>query len=232
MNCPLRVLIVDDHPATREGLRAGIAGQRDLLVAGEAETWDRALQLALQLRPDVMVLDLNLPDGNGWTLIERLKSDQALPATLVLSVCEEQVYARSLLRSGARGYLMKDEPLARILQAIRDIAGGRLVASPALTNQLMQEALGGADEPPPSESAGGLGELSDRELQIFALLGRGDRNKEIAARLGLSAKSVATYKVRLFKKLGVGTTPELIERFRTSGLPPAPPSLAGGDGVS
>jgi len=219
MSTPLEILLVDDHPATREGLRLAIAAQVDLRVAGEAATWTAALRLAQELRPDVMVLDLNLPDGNGWTLIDQLKATGTLPRILILSVCDEGIYARRLLRAGARGYLMKDESLARVLQAIRDIARGQLVASPALTNQLMQEALGGAEEPSLRESADPFGELSDRELQIFALLGRGERNKEIAGRLNLSEKSVATYKVRLMKKIGVSTTPELMERFKTWGLP-------------
>jgi DNA-binding NarL/FixJ family response regulator len=217
MSAPLKILIVDDHPATRDGLRIAIVAQPDLQIAGEAATWQTAFRLAQELRPDVMVLDLNLPDGNGWTLIEQLKSTKNLPNTLVLSVCDEQIYARRLLRAGARGYLMKDEPLAIILQAIRDIARGELVASPALTKQLLQEAIGWAEEPIKTESTSSIGELSDRELQIFALLGNGDRNKEVAAHLGLSEKTVATYKVRLLKKLGVRTTPQLMERYRTWG---------------
>lgn len=220
MSAPLRVLIVDDHPLTRDGLRLVITTQTDLQVAGEAATCQAALRLAQELRPDVMVLDLNLPDGNGWALIDQLKAARALPPTLVLSVCDEQLYARRLLRSGARGYLMKDEPGAIILQAIRDVARGQLVTSPALTRQLGHEALGDPDEPAPAEAIGDLGGLSDREMQLFALLGQGERNKSIAGRLGLSEKTVATYKVRLFKKLGVKSTPELMERFRTSGLPP------------
>jgi len=220
MSAPLRILIVDDHPATRDGLRIAIVPQPDLQVVGEAATWQSALRLAHELRPDVMVLDLNLPDGNGWTLIEQLKSTKSLPSTLVLSVCDEQIYARRLLRAGARGYLMKDEPLAIVLQAIRDVASDELVASPSLTKQLMQEAIGGLEESIRTEPASGIGELSDRELQIFALLGKGERNKEVAAHLGLSEKTVATYKVRLLKKLGVSTTPQLMERFRTWGLPP------------
>jgi len=224
MSAPLKIFIVDDHASTRDGLRTAIAAQADMRVAGEAATWHNALRLAQELRPDVMVLDLNLPDGNGWTLIEQLKTDKALPATLVLSVCDEEIYARRLLRAGARGYLMKDEPLAAILQAIRDVARGKLVASSSLTNQLMQEALGGNDELVRAEPAGELDELSDRELQIFALFGRGERSKEVAARLGLSEKTVATYKVRLLKKLGVSTTPQLIERFRTWGMPADTPT--------
>jgi len=219
MSASLQILLVDDHPATRDGLRAAINAHAGLRVAGEAATWHEALHLAQELQPDVMVLDLNLPDGNGWTLIEQLKSTKSLPNTLVLSVCDEQIYARRLLRAGARGYLMKDEPLAIILQAIRTVARGQRVASQTLMNQLVQEALGSPDEPIQAEPAGGVAELSDRELQIFALLGKGERNKEVAAHLGLSEKTVSTYKVRLLKKLGVSTTPQLMECYRTWGRP-------------
>jgi len=222
MSAPLQILIVDDHPSTRDGLLTAIAAQADLRVVGEAATWHGAQRLAQELRPEVMVLDLNLPDGNGWTLIEQLKIDKVLPATLVLSVCDEEIYARRLFRAGARGYLMKDEPLATILQGIREVGRGKLVASMSLTNQLMQEALGAADELVKAEPAIELAELSDRELQIFALFGRGERNKEVAARLGLSEKTVATYKVRLLKKLGVNTTPQLVERFRAWEMPADP----------
>ncbi|ACB77523.1 response regulator [Opitutus terrae] len=215
MTSALTVLVIDDHPATREGLRAAIDAQRDLRVVGEAATWQEARRLAAELRPDVMVLDLNLPDGNGWTLVEQLKAADALPPTLVLSVCDEQLYARRLLRAGAGGYLMKDEPMETILRAIREVREGRIIASATITNSLLSEALGMREDEPPAEAHdGNLAELSDRELQIFALLGRGLRNKEIAARLRLSEKTVATYKVRLMSKLGVRTTPALIEHYR------------------
>lgn len=220
MSAPLRVLIVDDHPLTRDGLRGAIAAQADLEVVGEAATWQTALRLAQELRPAVMVLDLNLPDGNGWSLIDQLKAAAALPPTLVLSVCDEQIYARRLLRSGALGYLMKDEPGAIILQAIRDVAQGRRVTSMPLAQKLAEEAFDDRAESA-AESGSALEDLSDREIQLFALLGQGERNKAIAARLGLSAKTVSTYKVRLFRKLGVKTTPELIARFLASGLPSA-----------
>lgn len=215
MKTSLSVYLVDDHPATREGLRAAIAGEPDLCVVGEASTWKAARRFAVELRPDVMVLDLNLPDGNGWTLIEQLKAAQSLPPTLVLSVCDEQLYARRLLRAGASGYLMKDEPMPMILRAIRDVHQGRMVASASITTALMSEALGTAEEPPAIDTGSShVAGLSDRELQIFTLLGQGLRNKEIAARLRLSEKTVATYKVRLMAKLGVRTTPALIEHFQ------------------
>ena len=161
-----------------------------------------------------MVLDLNLPDGDGWTLLGQLREAKALPSTLVLSVCDEQVYARRLLRAGALGYLMKEESLERILQAIRDVSQGRFAASDSLTSQLIHEAIQRTDEPPPSEEGDQtINFLSDRELQIFVLLGRGSRNKEIAIQLSLSDKTVATYKVRIMLKLGVKTTPELIKKY-------------------
>jgi DNA-binding NarL/FixJ family response regulator len=208
------VLLVEDHPVTREGLRAAIACQPDMCVAGESATWRGALALARDLAPDVLVLDLNLPDGNGWTLLEQLRGLGALPPTLVLSVCDEAVYARRILQAGARGYLMKDEPIGCILQAIRDIHAGVRVASRAVTSQLMTEALNLQGDPETLDVPSGTELLSDRELQVFSLIGANMSNKEVAAHLGLSQKTVSTYKVRLMDKLGVRTTPELIACFQ------------------
>ena len=209
----IRILLVEDHPAAREGLRAAIACQPDLGVAGETDSWHAALSLVRQDAPDVVVLDLNLSDGNGWSFLEQLRNLGTLPPTLVLSVCNEHVYGRRLLRAGARGYLMKDEPIAGVLQAIREIHAGRLVASPALRTQLMTEALQSAE---PLEEAAGPeipDTLSDREMQVFSLLARGLANREIAAQLRVSEKSVHTYKTRLMSKLQVRTTPELTALF-------------------
>ena len=215
----VRVLLVEDHPAAREGLRVAIACQPDLCVAGETDSWHAALSLVRQVAPDVVVLDLNLSDGNGWSLLEQLRTLGTLPPTLVLSVCNEDVYGRRLLRGGARGYLMKDEPIACVLQAIREIHAGRLVASPALRTQLMAEALQRAE---PLEEAAGPeipNTLSDREMQVFSLLARGLANREIAAQLRVSEKSVHTYKTRLMSKLQVRTTPELTALFQAWQVP-------------
>ena len=208
------VLLVEDHPAMREGLRTAIACQPGLRVAGEAATWHAALRLTQELKPDVLVLDLNLPDGNGWSLLEQLRSLQALPPTLVLSVCDEALYARRLLRAGARGYLMKDEPIGSVLQAIREIHAGHMVTSRALSSELMTQALDLAPPPEGANLSAAAGELSNRELQVLGLIARQLSNKEVATCLGLSDKTVHTYKTRLMTKLGVRTTPELEACYR------------------
>jgi DNA-binding NarL/FixJ family response regulator len=208
------VLLVEDHQAFREGLRDAINGQAGLRVVGESATWRGALPLALALAPDVIVLDLNLADGTGWTLLEELRAQDALPPTLVLSVGDEAMYARRLLRAGARGYLMKEEPVERILHGIREVHAGRLAASAALTSQLMAEALAQPEAVPVADFSAAASLLSDRELQVFTLLGENTSNREVAERLHLSEKTVHTYKTRLMAKLGVGTTPELVALFQ------------------
>ena len=203
------VLLVEDHPAMREGLRVAIDCQPGMRVVGEAGSWHEGFRLARELAPDVMMLDLNLPDGNGWRLLEQLRSLEVLPPTLVLSVCDEALYARRLLQAGARGYLMKDEPIGSVLHAIREIHAGRLVASRALSSELMAKALDLAEGTEPDDMSATAGELSDRELQVFALIAQRLSNKDIATCLSLSEKTVHTYKRRLMSKLGVRTTPEL-----------------------
>ena len=199
----------------RDALRAAIAHQADMRLAGEAGTEREGLALAHSLKPDVLVLDLNLPDGNGWNLLERLRALDALPPTLVFSAGDDGTYAQRLLRAGARGYLMKGESLSRVLSAIRDVHAGHLVASATLTSALMKQALNLPTAVPPSEPLPATSRLSDRELQIFVLLGQGLRNKEAADRMGLSEKTVATYKARVMEKLGVRTTAELLRRSQS-----------------
>ena len=213
---PKQILVVDDHPLTRKGLCDAIAAQPDLRVCGEAESWHAALELALSLRPDAIVLDLNLKDGNGWTLIEQLKAAHSLPPTLILSVCDEDVYAQRLLQTGARGYLMKDEPISTVLAAIRKLLSGHLAVSDAIASRLLQPGN------TPASEARSMQILSDRELQVCDMLAQGLCNKDIAARLGISPKTIGTYKARLMEKLGVRTTPELVERTRAAVSPPSP----------
>lgn len=220
MNQPIGVLLVDDHAEIRASLRDAIDRQPGMRVTAEAGTCAETVAKVQATTPDVLVLDLQLTDGNGWVVLERLSAAGKLPPTLVLSVCEESVFARRLLAAGARGYLMKDSPLPRIVQAIRDVHRGLLVASEQVSSRLMAEAVGrSAERLKDDDDDCSLGLLSARELQICAMLGAGLSNKEIAYSLEGSAKTVATYKLRIMEKLGVTSTPELVARYRSLGLP-------------
>lgn len=206
------VLLVDDHPLTRKGLSDAIGGEADLEVCGEVEEWSAAYNLLKSLQPDIVILDLNLKDGNGWELLERVGSDPALPPVLVLSVCEEDVFAARLLRAGAKGYLMKGEPIAKVLEAIRKVLSGHIAVSDAMASRLIQS---GANGNVGRRAVSELGELSDRELQVLTYLRQGLGNREIAEHLKVSDKTVGTYKSRLMEKLGVRTTPALIARLQS-----------------
>jgi DNA-binding NarL/FixJ family response regulator len=206
-----QVLLVDDHPLTCKGLMDAIAAEPDLEVCGAAAGWREALELIGQRRPDIVVLDLNLQDGNGWDLMKQLELDPASPPVLILSVCDEEVYALRLLRAGSKGYLMKDAPISRVLEAVRKVLGGHIAVSDTMASSLIQVAAHGSGPRPEENEISGL---SDRELQVFEFLRQGLGNSAIAERLGLSQKTVGTYKARLMEKLGVRTTPELVARVR------------------
>ncbi len=206
-----QVLLVDDHPLTRKGLLDALNAEPDLEVCGEADSWREALGLIGERNPDVVVLDLNLKDGTGWDLLKQLEVDPASPPVLVLSVCDEEVYALRLLRSGAKGYLMKDTPIGRVLEAVRKVLGGHVAVSDAIASGLIQAAAHGNGLRPQTKELCGL---SDRELQVLEFLRQGLGNSAIAERLGRSQKTVGTYKARLMEKMGVRTTPELLARVQ------------------
>jgi len=204
MNKRKRILVVDDHPLVRSGLCNAIAETPDLEVCGEAEGWHEALQKTLTASPDLIVLDLNLKDGSGWSLIEQLQSQGEMRPVLVLSVCDEQVYAQRLLKAGVRGYIMKDVPIVYVLDGIRKILSGQFALSEVMTALVLENAT--SPNPPVSS----IEQLSSRELQVYAMLGRGLSSRAIADNIGVSHKTIATYKVRLMGKLGLRTTPELM----------------------
>lgn len=209
-----RVLLVEDHPATRAGLAGCINAEPDMTVCGQAASRAEALELARALRPDAIILDLQLPDGSGWGLLEALRTAGELPPTLVFSVFDEALHAERLLRAGARGYLGKGTPLERIPPALRRMLAGRLVLSDTITTQLVEQALRSTGDSAASKEAKELQELSDRELQVLHMFSQGLGNKDIAGKMMLSAKTVGTYKARLMVKLGVSTAPELQEVAR------------------
>lgn len=203
-------MIVDDHPLVREGLIRAIAMQSDLCVCGEAanaaETWQK-LSLAM---PDAMLVDLSLPGPSGMDLIRDLHSRYPELPMLVLSMHEERFYAERALRAGARGYLMKQEPVETILEALRTVLRGELYLSPKMSGQVLKVFLTGRKTENVSEDP--IKRLSNRELQVLEMIGRGLSTVQISERLHLSRKTIETYRAHLKHKLGLESGNELIHQ--------------------
>jgi DNA-binding NarL/FixJ family response regulator len=204
-----RLLVVEDHPATRAGLVACLEAQPDLAVCGQTDSWREAMVLTRELHPDLLLLDLQLKDGSGWTLIKDLAAAGELPPTLVFSAFDEELHAERLLRAGARGYVTKDAPLERVVEAVRKVLAGYRVAGDGVITRLLDRALGNQVEAAADQEARELLTIADRELQVLQMIADGLGNREVAARLNLNPNTVGTYKARLMQKLGVRTTPEL-----------------------
>jgi DNA-binding NarL/FixJ family response regulator len=199
----IRVLIADDHAIVRDGLRRLLAEASDMRVSGEAATGDDAVALLDTTRADVVLLDISMPGRGFLDLLRDVRERHPRTRVVVLSAHAEDEYAIRALRAGAAGYVTKDRSSQDLLAAIRKAhAGGRYV-SPTLAERLAA-GLAADDGTPPHEA------LSDREYQVLQLLGAGLSAKEIAARLGLSAKTVSTYRQRILEKLELKTTADLI----------------------
>ncbi len=192
-----RILLVDDHPLVREGLAVTINQEPDLEVSGHAATAHQALQAAANLRPDVAVVDLTLEGSHGIDLLRDLHAQHPAVRTLVLSMHDEVLYAERAVRAGARGYIMKKEPPAKLVEAIRAVLRGELYFSEALLWRLHQELSSGSRAPETSSVA----RLTDRELTVLELLGRGNKPSLIAAHLHLSLKTVQAHCEHIKQKL-------------------------------
>ncbi|MBX9790431.1 MAG: response regulator transcription factor [Pirellulales bacterium] len=200
-----RVLIVDDHPLVRQGLMGLISTQPDFEICGEANGIAEALDLVTTTRPDVAIIDLTLKDGNGIELIKSLKERHADLKMLVVSMHDESLFAERALRAGAVGYVSKQEAIRTVVQAVRTILAGRLYLSPTMTERMVNLAVGLRGEGPSSP----LERLTDRELEIFEMIGRGLTSREIAQRLNLSPKTVDTHREHLKEKLELKNAAEL-----------------------
>jgi DNA-binding NarL/FixJ family response regulator len=192
-----KVLIVDDHPAIREALAIRIAREVDLEVCGEAADFADAVRLAEETHPDVAIIDLGLRSGSGIDLIKRLRSQHAQLMMIVWSMYSEELYAERALRAGARGYINKEQATGKIVEAIRRVLDGKIYLSPAMTEKLLVRHLVPGKRPNPWT----IDTLSDRELDVFRLIGQGVKTAEIATRLHLSVKTIETYRDRIREKL-------------------------------
>jgi DNA-binding NarL/FixJ family response regulator len=202
---PTRVLIVDDHPAVREGIVSRIFRQADLVVCGEAANVVEALSLVESSRPHVVVIDISLREGDGIDLIKRIKARDSSIRMLVCSMHPDSLYAERALRAGALGYINKDNTTGRILDAIRTVRDGQIYVSEATTRRMLSRAIGH-----PADAGMCLESLSDRELEIFKLIGEGHSTGEMAVQLHLSVHTVDTYRRRIRIKLNARNAAELV----------------------
>lgn len=207
MNKPkAKIFLVDDHPLVREWLTNLIHQQDDLAVCGEADSAQEALQAISKLKPDVAIVDISLKSGSGIELIKNLKAMQPRAAVIVLSMHDEDLYAERALRAGARGYIMKRETAKKVIAAIRHVLEGKLYLSERLTTLFAERFVEvGATTVSPS-----VAQLSDRELEVFQLLGQGYETRQIAESLNISMKTVQAFCARIKEKLKLGSATELL----------------------
>jgi DNA-binding NarL/FixJ family response regulator len=199
-----RILIVDDHPMMREGLAQLIGNEKDLEVCGQAETGQQAFELVKRLEPGLVLLDISLPDKSGLDLIKDFQSFFPTLAVLVISMHDEALYAERVLRAGGRGYIMKQEGGKKLMQAIRQVLSGQIFVSEKISLRIL-ENFSGRTQPRSAVQS-----LTDREFEVFQLIGQGLATREIAERLHLSVKTVEVHRVNMKQKLQIETASQLI----------------------
>jgi DNA-binding NarL/FixJ family response regulator len=200
-----RILLVDDHPIVREGLAQLIQEHGGFVVCGEAEDADQAMELVPQLKPDLVIVDVSLANSNGLELVKQFKTHfPDLPA-LVLSMHDETVYAPRALQAGARGYVMKREARQSIVKAIQRVLEGGIYVSDSMSAHFLEQVAGGK----PSARKGGIARLTDRELQVFELIGNGKSTRQIAELLHRSVKTVEAHREHIKEKLALDNAAEL-----------------------
>lgn len=189
---PIRVLIVDDHPVVRDGLRGMFSGEPGFEVAGEAADGGEAVALAQSLQPDVILMDLHMPNVDGVSAIRQLAEQGSEARVLVLTTYDQDSYVLPAIEAGATGYLLKDAPGEELLRAVRAVAQGETILSPSVAGRLVDQVRN------PQQDA-----LSQRELEILALVAAGTTNREIAGELFISEATVKTHLLHIYEKLEV-----------------------------
>jgi len=201
-----RILIVDDHPMMRQGLAQLIEAEPDLSVCGEAETAGSAFESIAALKPDLVLADISLPDKSGLELIKDFQSVHPGLPVLVISMHDESLFAERVLRAGGRGYIMKQEGGKKLMLAIRQVLSGQIYVSERMSARILEIFSGRREE---AESSP-VGKLTDREFEVFQLIGQGRSTKEIATQLRLSAKTVEVHRINVKQKLQLKSASELI----------------------
>ncbi len=201
-----RIFIVDDHPMMRDGLKLLINAEPDLAVCGEAGDGLQALDELGRARPDLVLVDITLPGKSGLELLKDLQAMQPELPVLVISMHDETVYAERVLRAGGRGYVMKQVGGRKLLEAIRKVLSGQVYVSEAMAARILEAFSGGQHPSSPSH----VGRLTDREFEVFQLIGEGHGTSDIAGKLHLSVKTVEAHRANMKQKLGVKTATELV----------------------
>ena len=204
---PRSVLIVDDHPIVRQGLSQLINAEDDLEVSGNAATVEEALQSLGESDPDVVIVDLSLAHSDGLELIKEIRKETRHLPVLVLSMHDENMYAERLLSAGANGYIMKQAAADQLLIALRRVLAGGVYVSEHLGASMI-ERIAGND---PKQTSNPIERLSNRELQVLNLVGRGKTTREVAENLTLSVKTVESHRQRIKKKLNLQTSAQLVQ---------------------
>jgi DNA-binding NarL/FixJ family response regulator len=201
----LRLVLADDHAVVRAGVRALVETQRDMAVVGEAADGAEALALAQACQPNVLVMDLSMPHLDGLEATRRVRARCPGVQVLVLTVYEDEAYLRQVLEAGATGYVLKRAAPEALISAIRQVAAGSVYLDPGVSSLLLQNVVGGRERPASVGAA-----LSEREAAVLRQIAEGYSNKEIAAQLDLSVKTVETYKARGMEKLGISSRVDLV----------------------
>ena len=208
MSARSRILIVDDHPIFRKGLAQLIDEELDMEVCGEAEDVPGAKKIIDKLKPDMVIVDLSLKGASGLELVKYVHEQSPGRPVLVLSMHDEAVYAERSLKAGARGYIMKQEMTGKVTTAIRQVLHGKMFFS----QDIVEGILGRVASDAPAVSKDPVATLSDRELEVFTLIGRGMGRQEMASALNVSIKTIGSYREKIKEKLGIRTSPELARR--------------------
>jgi DNA-binding NarL/FixJ family response regulator len=232
----MRVLVVDDHPLLRKGVSQLIDQEKDLVVVGEAEDANKAITAIETTKPDIALIDISLSGTSGIELLKHIKARFPKLKMLVLSMHDESVYAHRALRAGASGYIMKQEGTEKVLQALRRVLQGEIYLSDRLGNRMLHSLVNGRS--PASGSP--IEDLSDRELEVFNLIGHGYGTRPISEKLHLSIKTIESHRAHIKEKLNLQNASELVhhaiqwvqsERAPNGGSEAPPAAAAGSPGA-
>ncbi len=202
-----RIYIVDDHPLVRQGLSQIVANEADMEICGEAEDSPTAMRGVGDANPDAIIVDISLKGNNGLELIKNLKAIHESIPILVFSMHDETIYAQRALRAGAKAYVMKKESPSKVVDAIRKIIKGEIYVSPSVSDQVLHQIVNG----PGNVSTSPVDRLTDRELEVVQLIGRGLSSREIAESLHLSVKTIESHRAHVKEKLNLRNATELVQ---------------------